>query len=105
MLVLSIALSTSMGAFAATDSSNVSDSGVEVTQENNKRSNFVQLSEAQRKAISDAKINSLKEAASNLVAKGTLTQEQVDEILAETDKLPSDLKGSKKGNGRFVNLT
>jgi len=103
MLVLSIALSTSMGAFAATDSSNVSDSAV--TQENNKRSNFVQLSEEQRKAIGDAKINSLKEAASNLVAKGTLTQEQVEEILAETDKLPSDLKGSKKGNGRFVNLT
>lgn len=87
--VLTVVLSSGVMAFAATSTNNQ----IEKT-----RSTIMEsLTDTQREAIQQARINSKKEAISYLVDKGTITQ-------AEADKLP-ELKNESKEINSMTALT
>lgn len=66
----------------------VADSGNTAVQEKIKPENrfvFKDFTEEQRNSICEARENSMKEAVQNLVEKGTVTQEEANEILTYAD--------------------
>jgi len=102
LVVLTLALTSSLCAFAA----NNTTAGNEVKTAISEKLHLgkVQLTDAQRTAIKNARKNSMKLAAANLVTKGIMTQTEADGTISkeQADQFSSMQKGQREQQTKLI---
>lgn len=98
ILTLTVLASSTAMAFADTDAA----ASTAATSSGNDRELRAELNltDAQKTLLHEARISDLKEALANLVSAGTLTQAEADALLADMPAEPKD-----RGDGLFESLT
>jgi polyhydroxyalkanoate synthesis regulator phasin len=111
--VLTLVMASGTGSFALADSVSVDTASVVSTEQSIEKPSRVEISAEQRTLINEARTESMKKAVANLVAKGTITQEEADSILSglenEDEKIKTensdDSISAKREKGNFADLT
>lgn len=111
--VLTLVMASGTGSFALADSVSVDTASVVNTEKSLDKTSRVEVSDEQHTLINEARTESMKKAAANLVEKGTITQEEADSVLSGMEnadekiktKTSDDSTAAKRGNRNFANLT
>jgi polyhydroxyalkanoate synthesis regulator phasin len=111
--VLTLVMASGTGSFALADSVSVDSTSSVNTEQSLGKTSLVEVSDEQHALINEARTESMKKAVANLVAKGTLTQEEADSVLLgmEDDdekiktKSTDDSITAKRGKGIVEDLT